>query len=94
MIILGMASCSELRFIIHLAYSGNDTYPYVKNNILLNCEHFCCCCVFPRLQEVKRIFCRAPDLCPTPCCHVVPWKSESLAQATKALIDIQLNVGM
>lgn len=38
-------------------------------------------------------FCSASDLCPTPCCHVSQWKAEPLAQANKALIDIQLNVG-
>lgn len=35
----------------------------------------------------------ASNLCPTPCCHVGTRKTEPLAHANKALIDVQLNVG-
>lgn len=53
-----------------------------------------CIGYFPVNTRGEYHFCSGSDLCPTPCCHVGPWETEPLAQANKALIDVQLNVGM
>lgn len=44
-----------------------------------------------RSAQGENHFCGVSDLCPTPFCHVGLPKTEPLAQANNALIDIQLN---